>query len=143
MYKTLDWKSNGWAPYWIKNWDHACEKYFRISEVYIDKFFGDVLYVGMGTAYGPRNQSDKVKSTTIIEKYNNIIDDFNLPEKQWNIINDCAYEVDLKNNKYDFIYIDIWTGFIPKEEFNILNKKYSKHLKKNGELLISKILPFK
>jgi len=110
------------------NWDKTCKKYFKISEVDIENFYGDVLYVGMGNAYGPRKQSDKVKSTTIIEYDPYIIKKYNILEKNWNIIEADAYEVDLGEN--------------PRSKYNLLLTKYNKHLKKEGKIFFIKTLPF-
>jgi len=124
------------------NWDKTCKKYFKISEVDIENFYGDVLYVGMGNAYGPRKQSDKVKSTTIIEYDPYIIKKYNILEKNWNIIEADAYEVDLGENKYDFIFVDIFLFKIPRSKYNLLLTKYNKHLKKEGKIFFIKTLPF-
>jgi|TARA_B110000003_G_C16484729_1_gene471131 hypothetical protein len=125
------------------SWDAVCANYFTKSNIFVEKFYGDVLYIGMGNAYGPRKQSKKVTSTTIVEKYSEIIEQYNVPSENWKIINDCAFDVDLKNNTYDIIFIDIWAGHIIKKELNILNKKYKEHLKNKGKILISKILKIK
>ncbi len=123
-------------------WDNVCKRYFKKSNVDVETFYGDVLYVGMGSAYGPRKQSDKVKSTTIIEYDPIIIKKFNIPEKNWNIIQADAYEVDLGENKYDFIFIDIFLYKIPRSKYNFILNKYNKHLKKEGKIFFIKTLPF-
>ena len=98
------------------SWDAVCANYFTKSNIFVEKFYGDVLYIGMGNAYGPRKQSKKVTSTTIVEKYSEIIEQYNVPSENWKII---------------------------KKELNILNKKYKEHLKNKGKILISKILKIK
>ncbi len=128
--------------YTLPLWDKISPRYFKKSNVDIENFYGDVLYVGMGSAYGPRKQSDKVESTTIIEYNPNIIKLHNIPEKNWNIIEADAYEVDLGENKYDFIFVDIFLRVIPRSKYNFLLTKYSKHLKKEGKIFFIKTLPF-
>tara|TARA_R100001440_G_scaffold70650_1_gene93149 strand:+ start:889 stop:1347 length:459 start_codon:yes stop_codon:yes gene_type:complete len=127
-------------PYEPARWDKVCQKYFKNSNIYPDKMHGDVLWVGMGGAYGPRNQSENVKSTTIIENSDDIIQRFNIPSKKWNIIEACAYNYDFKDKKFDFIILDIWAKVIYSNELNSLTNKYKKYLKKHGQLLTIKTL---
>lgn len=124
------------------NWDRTCSWYFKKSEIDIENFYGDVLYVGMGNAYGPRKQSDKVESTTIIEYDPGIIEKYNILEKNWNIIEGDAYKVDLKEKKYDFIFVDIFVFKIPRSKYNFILNKYNKHLKKEGKIFFTKTIPF-
>ena len=136
-------RSNGgssFLAYGSSNWDAICKNYFKKSDIYPEKMHGDVLWVGMGNAYGPRNQSKNVKTTTIIEKYKNIIDNFNIPSKNWNIIEACAYSHEFKDEKFDFIILDIWGGILYANELNSLTDKYKKYLKKHGQLLTIKTL---
>tara|TARA_R100001460_G_scaffold18475_4_gene39189 strand:+ start:363 stop:785 length:423 start_codon:yes stop_codon:yes gene_type:complete len=134
-------KKNISKIYYRPNWDKVCKYYFKKSDIDIDNFYGDVLYVGMGSAYGPRKQSNKVNSTTIIEKNQEIIKAFNIPEKKWKIIEADAYDIDLNKNKYDFIFIDIFLYKIPKSKYNFLLNKYSKYLKKEGKIFFAKSIP--
>ncbi len=86
---------------------------------YIKKAHGNILVMGLGLGYYPYMASlnDKVKSITIIEKDQNVIDIFNkyiLPKfnitKPFNIIHDDAFRFIRKNDmaKYDYIFMDIW-----------------------------------
>jgi len=125
------------------NWDEKCKKYFEHSDIDVNKFYGDVLYIGMGNAYGPRNQSSNVKTTTIIEKFPDIVEKYNIPSKNWNIIIDDAYTVNLNDSKYDIIFIDIFAWFIEKEEFLHIWSKYSMYLKENGIIHYIKTIPMK
>ena len=93
--------------YAISRWDKICERYFKKSNFDIENFHGDVLYVGMGNAYGPRNQSKNVKTTTILEKYPKIIKKYNDLSQNWNVIQGCAYEYDFKDQKFDIIMLDV------------------------------------
>ena len=131
---------SGKLPYGSSIWDKVCAAYFAKSDIYPKKMYGDVLWVGMGDAYGPRNQSENVKSTTIIENDDDIIQKFNIPEKKWNIIEACAYKHDFKDKKFDFIVLDIWAHLIYARELESLKEKYKKHLKKEGILLHIKTL---
>lgn len=115
-------------------WDKVCSNYFKKSGWHIENFYGDVLYVGMGGAYGPRNQSKNVKTTTILEKYPEIIKKYNIPEKNWRIIQGCAYEYDFKDQKFDIIVLDIWAKYIHADEFKIIYPKFKKYLKDNGKI---------
>ena len=130
-------------PYGTSHWDRVCSWYFEKSEINIKDFYGNVLYVGMGGAYGPRNQSKNVKNTTILEKYPEIIEKYNVPEKNWRIIEGCAYEYDFKDEKFDIIVLDIWARFIFKKEYDVLYAKYKKYLKKEGRIHTIKTLKIK
>ena len=118
---------SGKLPYGSSIWDKVCLAYFSKSDIYPKKMYGDVLWVGMGDAYGPRNQSENVTSTTILEK-------------DWNIIEGCAYSYDFKDQKFDFIILDIWAHLIYASELKSLMEKYTKHLKKEGIILHIKTL---
>tara|TARA_R100000149_G_C5761868_1_gene66410 strand:+ start:118 stop:552 length:435 start_codon:yes stop_codon:yes gene_type:complete len=126
-----------------KNWDIVCQRYFEKSDFNIKEFYGDVLYVGMGSAYGPRNQSKNVKTTTILEKYPEIIKKYNDTSQNWNIIQGCAYDYEFKDQKFDIIMLDVWAQYICKEEYSILYPKFKKYLKDNGKILIIKTLKTK
>ncbi len=126
-----------------KDWDGICKRYFEKSDFDIENFHGDVLYVGMGNAYGPRNQSKNVKTTTILEKYPEIIEKFNDPSQDWNVIQGCAYNYEFKSQKFDIIMIDIFARFIYLDEYNKVLNKYKKYLKDNGRILTIKTLNFK
>ena len=127
-------------PYEAGRWDRVCDLYFKKSNINPKKMYGDTLWVGMGGAYGPRNQSENVKSTTIIENNDDIIQRFNIPEKKWNIIEACAYSYEFKEKKFDFIILDIWAKIVYSNEINSLTNKYKKYLKKHGQLLTIKTL---
>ncbi len=126
-----------------KTWDRTCKRYFEKSKWDIENFYGDVLYVGMGNAYGPRNQSKNVKTTTILEKYPEIIEKFNDPSQDWNVIQGCAYEYDFKDQKFDIIMLDIWAKFIFMKEYDKIYYKFEKYLKDGGRILTIKTIPIK
>ncbi len=126
-----------------KDWDGICKRYFEKSNFDIENFHGDVLYIGMGNAYGPRNQSKNVKTTTILEKYPKIIKKYNDPSQDWNVIQGCAYNYEFKDQKFDIIMIDIFARFIYLDEYNKVLTKYKKYLKDNGRILTIKTLNFK
>ena len=84
---------------------------------YIKKAKGNVLVLGLGMGYVPYMISlkDEVKSITIIEKDKEIIDLFKknlLPlfvnKNKITIIEDDAINYVTKNNKYDYIFADLW-----------------------------------
>ncbi len=126
-----------------KNWDKVCEQYFKKSNFDIENFYGDVLYVGMGSAYGPKNQSHKVKTTTILEKYPHIIKTYNDPKYNWNVILGCAYEYTFEPKQFDIIMLDIWGHYISIAEYNILYPKFKEYLKDGGKILTIKTLKIK
>jgi 16S rRNA A1518/A1519 N6-dimethyltransferase RsmA/KsgA/DIM1 with predicted DNA glycosylase/AP lyase activity len=106
-----------------------------------EEFFGDVLYVGMGTCYLPKLQTDKVLSTTIIEIDQEIINyNQNTVEKNWNIIHCSADEFETEN-KYDIIMLDIWYRKTAQAEVFSLVEKYKTFLKPGGEVLYLKSIP--
>lgn len=130
-------------PYHREKWDEICERYFKKSNWDIENFHGDVLYVGMGSAYGPRNQSKNVKTTTILEKYPEIIKKYNDPSQDWNVIQGCAYEYNFKPKQFDIIILDVWARFIYLDEYNKLMNKFKNYLKDSGRILTIKTLNFK
>ena len=84
---------------------------------YIKKGKGNVLVLGLGMGYVPYMMSlkDEVKSITIIEKDKEIIELFKkvlLPQfvnkNKIKIIEDDAISYLNKNNKYDYIFADLW-----------------------------------
>lgn len=84
---------------------------------YIKKGKGNVLVLGLGMGYVPYMMSLKedVKSITIIEKDKEIIELFKkvlLPQfvnkNKIKIIEDDAISYLNKNNKYDYIFADLW-----------------------------------
>ena len=108
---------------------------------YINKAHENILVMGLGLGYFPYMASlnDSVKSITIIEKDQKVIDIFKkyiLPKlnvtKPFNIIKDDAFEYLMKNdiNKYDYIFMDIWhnaeDGLPLYLKFKSLLKNYKK-----------------
>ena len=84
---------------------------------YIKKGKGNVLVLGLGMGYVPYMMSFKedVKSITIVEKDKEIIELFKkvlLPQfvnkNKIKIIEDDAISYLNKNNKYDYIFADLW-----------------------------------
>ena len=63
------------------------------SNVSIDEFYGDVLYLGMGPLWLPRHQTHKVTSTIIIENDKKIINQFSkFLKPEWVLIEADAWE---------------------------------------------------
>ena len=84
---------------------------------YIEKGRGNVLVLGLGMGYVPYMMSlkEEVKSITIVEKDHEIIELFKkvlLPQfvnkDKIKIIEDDAVNYLNKNNKYDYIFADLW-----------------------------------
>ena len=134
---------SGKINYSKPHWDKVCETYFKKSNFDIENFYGDVLYVGMGSAYGPRNQSKNVKTTTILEKYPHIIEKYNDPTRNWNVILGCAYKYTFKPKQFDIIMLDVFGHYISIAEYNILYPKFKEYLKDGGKILTIKTLKLK
>ena len=84
---------------------------------FINKGQGNVLVLGLGMGYVPFMMSlkDEVKHITIIEKDQNIINLFNdllfphfINKNKITIIKDDAIKYVSKNNKYNYIFADLW-----------------------------------
>ena len=84
---------------------------------FINKAKGNVLVLGLGMGYVPFMMANKseVKSITIIEKDPEIIGLFNSliypsfkNKEKIKIIEDDAINYTKKNNKYDYIFADLW-----------------------------------
>ena len=84
---------------------------------YIENAKGDVLVLGLGMGYVPFMMAMKseVKSITIVEKDPEIIGLFNTliypnfkNKEKIKIIKDDAINYTKKNNKYDYIFADLW-----------------------------------
>ena len=60
--------------YSSKTWDNVCYNYFKNSGWDIENFYGDVLYVGMGSNYGPRNQSNEKFDIIVLDIWAKYID---------------------------------------------------------------------
>mgnify|MGYP004628899591 FL=1 len=82
----------------------------------ISEAYGNVLTYGLGLGYYQYmiSNKDNVKSITIIEKDQNIIDLFTkyiLPQYKYKnkikIINEDALKYKY-NNEYDYVFVDIW-----------------------------------
>ena len=111
----------------------------RTSIDFVSNAEGEVLICGLGIGLVilPLLESEKVKSITVIEKYQDVIDCV-LPqikgydsENKLNVI--CADCFDFTTDKrFDTIFIDIWpcvNSDIYKEEMQPLKRKYKKFLK--------------
>ena len=104
------------------------------SDVDIEEFYGDVLYLGMGSLWIPRQQTDKVTSTTIIENDLNIVNEFsNNLKSEWNLIIADAWEY-TPTQKFDVIYADIWHRIIDYQDVQDMFCRYKKYLKTNGQM---------
>lgn len=111
----------------------------EVAKIYekipMDLFYGSVLYVGMGSAWVPRNQSKEVIKTTIIENSVEIINRYrDLVDPAWNIIQEDAWRF-WTDERFDFIFIDIWDSSTPVKYIEMIRSKYVKLLKVNGEIL--------
>jgi spermidine synthase len=101
---------------------------------------GSVLYLGLGTGYYPRNQSEKVTKTTIVELEKASIDfckDIIKPD--WIVLNDDAYTFET-TEKFDVIFLDIFYNQVDKEIIDALLNKYKKFLTLNGEIFYIKTI---
>lgn len=107
----------------------------RTNSEFITKANGDVLIAGLGIGLIvlPIQDKENIKSITIIEKQQEIINMVasQLPlNNKVNIICDDIFNY-IPNKKYDTIYLDIWpyvNSDIYKEEMLPLKNKYRKYL---------------
>ena len=110
----------------------------RTSAYFILNAEGDVLVCGLGIGLVilPLLENEKVKSITVIEKYQDVIDCVYTQIKKYDtkgklsvICQDCFdFETD---KKFDTIFIDIWpyiNNEIYNEEMKPLKRKYRKFL---------------
>lgn len=105
------------------------------EKIPMNLFYGSVLYVGMGSAWVPRNQSSGVIKTTIIENSVEIIDRYrDLLDPDWIIIQEDAWRF-WTDDRFDFIFIDIWDSLTPVKYIEMMRSRYSKLLKAEGEIL--------
>ena len=116
---------------------YAIDRHMRSIYKRVDysQIIGDVLYLGMGSMWVPRNQGNRVKSTTIIEKYQKIIDRFSsLANTEWEILKGDIYKY-IPNKTYDVIFADIFIiPFTYAESIEIINL-YKEYLKPGGKII--------
>ena len=115
----------------------------RTAMDFMTNAFGDVLVCGLGIGMVilPLLESEKIKSITVIEKYQDVIDcvlpqieKYDTKKKMKVIYQDC-FEFTTKD-KFDTIFIDIWAHVnsdIYKEEMQPLKRKYRKFLSEYGK----------
>lgn len=108
--------------------------YLNVNRIDPNKLFGSILYLGMGTCYIPRLQSDNVIKTTIIEIDDDVIDyNKDIVENSWKVIKADVYYYEPKL-LYDFIFIDIFYQKTEKDIMEALIDKYIPFLKENGKI---------
>jgi spermidine synthase len=104
---------------------------YKNNNVTPDKFWGDVLVLGLGC--GVIIDQIITDSIDIVEIDKKVIDKYNNKNNK-NIILSDAYEY--KTDKlYDIIFIDIWYYKAESEKLNILKDKYFKNLKEGGKFI--------
>ena len=111
----------------------------RTSLDFVRHAEGDVLICGLGIGLVllPLFESEKVKSITVVEKYQDVIDcvlpqikPYDKENKLTVICKDC-FEFYTKD-RFDTIFIDIWANInrdIYEEEMKPLKNKYKRYLK--------------
>lgn len=111
----------------------------RTSRGFVANAEGDVLIcgLGIGLVIMPLLESEKVKSITVVEKYQDVIDcvlpqikSYDKQNKLKVICADC-FEYNTKE-RFDTIFIDIWASInrdIYEEEMKPLKKKYKRFLR--------------
>jgi predicted O-methyltransferase YrrM len=105
------------------------------SNIPIQEFKGSVMYVGMGSAWVPRQQPSNVYRTLIIEKDKEIIDKYShLLKPDWEVVNEDAWMF-YTEEKFDFIFIDIWNNLVLDKYMVIIESLYSKYLRPGGKIL--------
>ena len=115
----------------------------RTSSNFVMNAQGDVLIcgLGIGLVIMPLLENSEVKSITVVEKYQDVIDCV-LPqikpydtENKLNVICQDCFEFTTKD-KFDTIFLDIWpfvNSDIYKEEMLPLKRKYRKFLSEQGK----------
>lgn len=115
----------------------------RTSADFVINAEGDVFIcgLGIGLVIMPLLEKKSVKTITVVEKYQDVID-IVLPqiqdydkENKLNVICDDCFEY-IPEKKYDTIFIDIWAYInsdVYKEEMLPLKRKYRKYLTENGK----------
>lgn len=109
----------------------------RTNQEILEKAHGDILIggLGIGMILIPLLEKEDVKSITVVEKYQDIIDLVlpQLPEnKKLKVINGDIFENTFpRGTKFDIIYFDIWNYINSDvyEEMKHLKKKYKRCLK--------------
>lgn len=111
----------------------------RTSLGFVNNANGDVLICGLGIGLViiPLLEDDNVKSITVVEKYQDVIDCV-LPQikpydkqNKLNVICADCFEYTTKE-RFDTIFIDIWANInsdIYEEEMKPLKNKYKRYLK--------------
>jgi spermidine synthase len=103
---------------------------YRYNGINSSEFYGDVLYVGMGSGFMVKGHSDLVTSTTFIEIDEEVINKYR--QYDWVVIKGDAYDVEV-DTKFDFIIIDIWDKPTDKINIDHLINKFNNNLK-GGEI---------
>lgn len=112
------------------------DQFMKLVYRHVDpsNFYGDVLYLGMGSLWLARNHSDKVKSTTIIEIDKKTIEYYSKNKKEsWEIINEDAWSY-TPTIKYDIIFADIWERAYCYKELQKMFDRYKNHVKPGGSI---------
>ena len=115
----------------------------RTSMDFMINAYGDVLICGLGIGMVilPLLENEKIKSITVLEKYQDVIGCV-LPqiekydtEKKLKVIHQDCFDFTTKD-KFDTIFIDIWAYInsdIYKKEMQPLKRKYRKFLSEYGK----------
>lgn len=99
------------------------------------EFKGSVLYVGMGSAWVPRQQPDRVHRTLIVERDQAIIDKYyHLLKPGWEVVKEDAW-LFYTEEKFDYIFIDIWNGLILDKYMVMIENIYLNYLNPGGKIL--------
>ena len=117
----------------------------RTSASFVCNAEGDVLICGLGIGLVilPLLESEKVKSITVVEKYQDVIDcvlpqikEYDTENKLTVICEDCfKFKTD---KRFDTVFIDIWANInsdIYKEEMKPLKRKYRNLLREGRQTL--------
>ena len=98
-------------------------------EQFLKSVYGDILIAGLGLGMinQPLMDNPNVKSVTIIEKFQDVIDmvwDHCPKNKKFRLIHDDIYKWDI-DSKFDIGWFDSWVGERPHEEYKkVMVEKY-------------------
>lgn len=110
--------------------------YWHHNAVDSRNYAGAVLYLGMGSCFLPRNQSDLVTKTVIVEidpaviAYNKAKN--NLSDT-WTVVQDDAW-LHEPTDLFNIIVVDIWYGQETRLMIEKLCDRYRKHLAPDGRI---------
>ncbi len=116
--------------------DEFTQKYLDYHEIDLSTFTGDILYLGMGTAYCARNT--QANSNTFVEIDSEIVEEYSIDE-DWDVYNEDLYMFST-DKKFDIIFVNIFSRYTELEVLQEIKDLYKDNLKEGGKFLFLKKL---